>query len=415
MKALLNKINLPETRANITFGCGLLIIISLFTSKFLITLGMIGLISNAILHPNFKRHLHHFLKDKMALWLTLIFVITLLGFFQSNNVGFWAERVRVKLPFLILPFAFSSLFPIDKRKFEILLFVFWISIVSFCVYSFCHFLMHYDTIVQSYAAAQTLWTPKDHIRFSLAVACSIWIGIYLYRVAFCIKYKWESKIWFFGSLLLVIYLHVLAVRSGLLGFYLSAFYFILYFLFIKKQWKHALVSFVGAVFICVIAIYSSPTIQTKIGYMRYDINEYISGKNVQGKSDAARLMSQEMGWNVLKENVWFGVGVGDVRDEVKKQYQMLHPEIEENQQFEPHNQFLFTALGIGIFGAIIIFVSLFYLFFKNNNFKKWLFATVFIILLSSFISETTLEIQIGTTLFLFLILLLNYQFKLLSE
>jgi O-antigen ligase len=215
--------------------------------------------------------------------------------------------------------------------------------------------------------------------------------------------------------LLIIYLHILAVRSGLLGFYLSILYFIFYFLLIKKQWKHALITFVAAVIICVIAIYSSPTIQTKIGYMRYDINEYLCGNNVQGKSDAARLMSQEMGWNVLKNNFWFGVGVGDVKDKVKKQYDDLHPEIEYSQQFEPHNQFLFTAVGVGIVGTTFLIFALMLIFFQHKNYRKWIVSCVFIILLSSFISETTLEIQIGTTLFLFLILLLHYQFKNLSE
>lgn len=415
MKALLHKINLPQSRNQITFWCSLLIIISVFTSKFLITLGMIGLIANAVLHPTIYSRVQFFLKDKIAMALTLLFFLILLSYFQSDNIGYWAERVRVKLPFLILPFAISNLFPIEKRKFEMLLFIFWMSMVSFCGYSIFNFFMHYDAIMQSYAAAHTLWTPKDHIRFSLAVACSVWIGIYLYRVQFYFKYKWESQVWFYVSLLLIIYLHILAVRSGLLGFYLSVLYFVLYFLIIKKDWKHALMTLISAAIICAIAIFSSPTIQTKMGYMRYDIGEYLNGKNVQGKSDAGRLLSQEMGWNVLKNNVWFGVGAGDVSDEVKKQYQQLHPEIEESQRFEPHNQFLFTALGVGVLGAIVFYACLFYLFFKNNNAKKWVVASVFIILSSSFISETTLEIQIGTTLFLFLILLLHYQHKLETE
>jgi O-antigen ligase len=415
MKALINKLNLPESRNQITLWCSLLIIISIFTSKFLITIGMIGLIANAVLHPNIYNRVQLFIKDKIGVALTLLFFLMLISYFQSDNIGYWAERVRVKLPFLILPFALSNLFPIEKRKFELLLFVFWMSIVSFCVYSSFHFLIHYDAIIQSYAAAQTLWTPKDHIRFSLAVAVSVWIGIYLYRTQFYFKKKWESKIWFYVSLLLIIYLHILAVRSGLLGFYLSVLYFVLFFLLIKKDWKHALITLISAAIICAIAIFSSPTIQTKIGYMRYDIGEYFSGKNVQGKSDAGRLMSQEMGWNVLKNNILIGVGMGDVEDEVKKQYAVLHPEIDYSQRFEPHNQFLFTAVGVGVLGAIFLIIALMLIFFQHKNYRKWIVSCVFIILLSSFISETTLEIQIGTTLFLFLILLLHYQFKNLNE
>ncbi|MEN9523880.1 MAG: hypothetical protein RL065_2257 [Bacteroidota bacterium] len=412
---MIHKINLTETRNQITFWSCFIIIVSLFTSKFLLTLGMISLIANAVIHPDILARIKLFSKDKVAIAFTIIFFLTVLSFFQSDDMSCWTERVRVRLPFLILPFAFCVLFPIGKRKFEILLFAFWLSVFLFSCYSVIHFWVHYDKVIQSYAAAQTLWTPKDHIRFSLAVACCIWIGIYLYRVEFYFKYKWENQIWFYGSLLLIIYLHILAVRSGLLGFYLSVFYFIFYFLVVKKSWKHALITLISSIVICSIAVFSSPTIQTKIGYMRYDIGEYFSGKNVQGKSDAARLMSQEMGWNVLKNNLLFGVGIGDVQNEVKKQYASLHPEIEESQRLEPHNQFLFTAVGLGIVGAVLFFTLLFFIFFQNNNPKKWVLACVFVILSSSFIAETTLEIQIGTTLFLFLILLLHYQLKPLNE
>jgi O-antigen ligase len=402
-------------RQKISFWCSALILTSIFCSRFCITLGMIGLITNAVVHPNISNHFKSFFKDNITWLLTAVFFITLLSYFQSDNMGYWAERVRVKLPFLILPFAISNLFPIDKKQFHKLIFIFWMSIVLYSIYSVGHLIFHYHSVVQSYAAAQTLWTPKDHIRFSLAVACCVWLGIYLYRIEFYLKYPFEKYFYFFISLLLIVYLHILSVRSGLLGFYLSTIYFIFYFLLIKKQWKHALVALVVAIAICGIAIFSSPTIATKIGYMRYDIGEYLNGKNVQGKSDAGRLMSQEMGWNVLKNNMLMGVGMGDVEDEVKKQYIALHPEIEDSQRFEPHNQFLFTAVGIGIFGAAFVFITILLIFYQHKNYKKWIVACVFIIMLSSFISETTLEIQIGTTLFLFLILLLHYQFKTMNE
>ena len=210
---------------------------------------MIGLIANAILHPSLSSNFKLFIKDKLAVLLTAIFLVSALSYFQSTDIGFWAERIRIKLPFLILPFAISSLFPIDKKQFNYLLFVFWISIAGYVLYSSIHFVFHYQNIIQSYAAAQTLWTPKDHIRFSLAVACSIWLGMYLYRANFFIKYEFEKQIYLYTSILLVIYLHILAVRSGLLGFYISIIYFFFYFLLIKKKWKHALAALLFAMVI----------------------------------------------------------------------------------------------------------------------------------------------------------------------
>ncbi|MEY2830391.1 MAG: hypothetical protein RIQ33_2249 [Bacteroidota bacterium] len=87
---------------------------------------MIGLIANAVLHPNIVAHIKQFMKDKLALLFTAIFVISMLSYFQSTDVGFWAERVRIKLPFLILPFAISSLFPLEKKLFHKIIFIFFL-------------------------------------------------------------------------------------------------------------------------------------------------------------------------------------------------------------------------------------------------------------------------------------------------
>jgi O-antigen ligase len=248
----------------------------------------------------------------------------------------------------------------------------------------------------------------------LAVAVSIWVGIYLYREEFFVFKKAEKYFYFFASVAMVIYLHLLSVRSGLLGFYLSAAYFILYFAFIKKKWKHALVALLATVMICSIAFIVSPTIKMKLGYMKFDLKEYMHG-NINGRSDAGRLMSQKISWDVVQKNIFIGVGMGDVEDEVKKEYQVQHPEIEQSQRFEPHNEFLFIAVGIGILGLILFFTPIFSLFFVSNNYRKWLLGCGYIILLSSFFTEATLEMQIGVALFLFVILMMHYQFKTLSE
>ena len=402
-------------RNQITAWSCVLAMLSLLFSKFLLTIAMIVLIANAVLNPNLKTYWQNFKKDRLAVAFTALFFLIALSYFNSTNIGYWGERLRVKLPFLILPFALCNLFPLPKKLFHYILFSLWLTVFATCVYSTFHFFTHYEVSLNAYNYAKVIWTPKDHIRFSLAVATCIWIGIYLYREDFFVFKKAEKYVWFVGSLMLVFYLHILSVRSGLVGFYLSAAYFIFYFAAIKKKWKHALVAALATISICVLAFAISPTIKMKLGYMRYDLNEFFTGKNVSGRSDAGRLMSQKMSWDVLQKNILVGVGMGDVEDEVKKEYAIQHPEIEENQRFEPHNEFLFIAVGIGIIGLILFFTPIFAFFFVSDNYRKWLLACIYIILLSSFFTEATLEMQIGTALFLFVILLLHYQFKSLSE
>ena len=410
MDKKLTILNSSKVRREITFWCCNIIVVSLLFSKFLLTLGMIGLIANAVLNPNLKIYLKKFFNNKLALAFTALFVLYLLTYFNSENLHYWAERVRIKLPFLILPFAISSLFPLPQKRFETVLAIFFFTIFLTTVYSMINFSFHFAEISNGYYSAKTMWTPKDHIRFSLAVAICVWIGIYLYRQSFFIWHKNEKFFFFSVAFLLIIYLHILSVRSGVLGFYLSAFYFVFYFLLIKKQWKYALVVCSTVVIFFWLAINFSPTLSKKINYMHYDVAHFFDGSNVSYHSDAARLMSQKMSWEVIKKNIWWGVGVGDVEDNVKNEYAVQHPEIEENQRLEPHNQFLFCWTALGLVGLILFFSPIFSIFFAGNNLKKWLFSAAYLILLSSFFTEATLETQVGTALFLFFVLLFHFQF-----
>ncbi len=410
MDKKLTILNSSKVRQEITFWCCNLVVVSLFFSKFLLTLGMIGLIANAILNPNLKSYLQKFVNNRVALAFTALFVLYLLSYFNSENLHYWGERQRIKLPFLILPFAVSSLFPLPKKRFEMMLAIFFLTIFLSSIYSMINFSFHFAEISNGYYSAKTMWTPKDHIRFSLAVAMCVWIGLYLYRESFFIWHKNEKYFFLSASFLLIIYLHILSVRSGLLGFYFSAFYFVLYFLLIKKQWKYALVLSFTMMIVFLLAINFSPTLSKKINYMHYDVAHFFDGSNVSYHSDAARLMSQKMSWEVIKKNIWLGVGVGDVEDKVKNEYAVQHPEIEENQRLEPHNQFLFCWAALGLIGLILFFAPIFSIFFTENNFRNWLFSTVYLILLSSFFTEATLETQVGTALFLFFVLLLHFQF-----
>ena len=398
-------------RQQITFWSCMLILPSLLFSKFLLTIGMIVLITNAVLNKDAKIYFKFFIQDKLAMAFTAIFLLYLVSYFQSENIHYWAERLRVKLPFLILPFAIANLFPLPKKYFQVLLATFFLIVFGSSVFSFTHYLIHFQSINESYNYAKTLWTPIDHVRFSLAVVIALWLGIYLYRTEFYFFNKNEKFAYFSGSILLLFYLHLLAVRSGLVALYLSTAYFFFYFLLIKKKWKHAVVLMLSFIVMLTIAFEISPTLSTKIRYMRYDLAAYLSGKNITGTSDGGRLMSQKMSWEVIKNNAAFGVGMGDVEDKVKQEYALLHPEIADYSRLEPHSQFLFVAVGMGTIGLLLFLIPILYSFFSVHNYKKWLIGCVFVSLFSSFFTEATLEIQIGTALFLFFILLLHYQFK----
>ncbi len=372
-----------------------------------ITLAVIG--GAALLGGDLKAAFLRLKQDKVAMALLAIFLIYLLSGLNSSNLHFYFFKLNQKLPFIIIPAALFVFFPVSEKLFNGLLAVFFISILFISAYSVFHFATHYQQVKEMYIAGKTMWTPRDHIRFSLAVVMSIWFGVHLFVNQFHLWNKFEKWIWLTGSILLTVYLHILSVRSGLLAFYIGVGYTIVYFLLIKKKLKYAIGIALLVPVLLIAAWNLSPNLATKIHYMQYDVFRFMNNEQVAWHSDGGRLLSQQMGFSLFKQHPVVGVGLGDIKDETNRIYSQLHPEVTDEHRLEPHNQFLFIAVISGFLGLLVFLTALLTIFLSNSNYRKWLFCVIYCGLLSSFMTETTIEMQLGTLLFLFFVVLLHIQ------
>src|SRR6185295_11809303 len=130
-------------------------------------------------------------------------------------------------------------------------------------------------------------------------------------------------------------------------------------------------------------------------------------QNTTGLSDAARIMSVENGLKIGEKNFLLGVGAGDLQQEANKFY-LNFPDITEAKRL-PHNQFVWVFASTGIIGLLIFCWGIFFPLFYKRNFANPLFACLYIIVISSFLTEATLEEQIGACFYLVFLLLLYNQ------
>jgi O-antigen ligase len=109
----------------------------------------------------------------------------------------------------------------------------------------------------------------------------------------------------------------------------------------------------------------------------------------------------------IKENLWFGVGTGDVQDNLTECYKknnfssILYKDI-----YNSHNQFLQTTVGLGLIGFIVltIFASyMLFLSFRNDFIILTLFLMLFFFLS---LTESMLEHQKGLVFFSYMACLL---------
>jgi len=111
--------------------------------------------------------------------------------------------------------------------------------------------------------------------------------------------------------------------------------------------------------------------------------------------------------DLIKNNFWTGVGIGDGNSELLKYYKkngFLHG---VERKFNSHNQFLTTFIYLGFFGFLWLLSLMLFLFYqslKNNN--VFLFSFL-IITCSFFITESVLEREKGIVFFTYFSLLLT--------
>lgn len=128
------------------------------------------------------------------------------------------------------------------------------------------------------------------------------------------------------------------------------------------------------------------------------VNEYDELKhhrNVNGHSLTMRLYFWKAAFEIIKNNPIIGVGTGDVQDELNYTYTKINSPLTEEWQKRPHNQFITITVAFGFVGLIIFLMSLFYPLIKLRKQLFVLYFPFFILLISSFILEDTLESQAG--------------------
>ena len=65
----------------------------------------------------------NFFGQKPFALLALLLLVPALSFFWSTDEGYWLERTRVRLPFLVLPWAFANLPALSGRQLRLVLYV----------------------------------------------------------------------------------------------------------------------------------------------------------------------------------------------------------------------------------------------------------------------------------------------------
>jgi O-antigen ligase len=142
------------------------------------------------------------------------------------------------------------------------------------------------------------------------------------------------------------------------------------------------------------------------------VNNYFKWRSGKTLGDIGLKDDRFVIWNsankILKQNLVFGVGTGDIQDELNKEYLRTGNIKLAQANTNAHNQYMEIILENGLIG-LILFLSLFaMMFYISITEKNILYMMFLLIVFFSFIFETMLNRLAGVSFFaLFSFLLIH--------
>lgn len=387
--------------------CCMLVFIGFNCSRALVSIGMMGLLGVSLLFfgpTMFKRYFER----KEMLVLSLFFMIVLVSGIYSSDKEDWLNWVRIKLPYLALPLAFAPMARLDDKKFTLILYGYMLAFFTSASVVLINYFTHYQEMNESFFKGGSIPMPYSHIRYTLMIALSFFCAVYLVQGK---KYVWTAaEKWpqIAYAVFVFIALHILAVRSALIGLYLGIIFLALRQVIIYRRLMAGAVLLLILIATAFTVYQLVPSVRNKASYMWYDISQYQEGK-INQYSDAMRLLSMEVGLEIWKDHKWIGAGAGSLKAETDKIYERDHPEIPVLERRQPHNQFIWVMATTGIIGLLLFLTAFFYPVFAKGYYRHWLMVVFCLIVFSSLFTEVTLEEQMGTGFYtIFLMLFMNH-------
>jgi len=367
----------------------------LLWSRAMLSIGMMGFFGLAIIF-HFKQGWRDILRSRWLQGMILLFAIPLITVFWSEDSSQWIRSVQVKLPLLLMPFGIPLLRAVDNKTRGLLLIVLCAFILVSSFYSYWHYFSS-PGMTEAYLKAKVLPVAmsNDHVRYAwLLVIAYAWLLYELVRGEISGKMR---SVGYIFLLYLVIFIHVLAAKTGLLGFYMVTATAILSIVPARfRAWSQA--AFIA---IPLVSWFLLPSFQNRVKFVIWDFQNYSQGSYVEGLSDAPRILSYQAGKDILGQYPLTGVGAGDVLDATWKWYDVNGGYLKNYERLLPSNEVLRYGCAAGLLAAIICLMVFLIPFLIKGLRGNMLWLSFHLISFAGFMYEIGLEVQHGVFLYCF--------------
>ncbi len=345
----------------------------------------------AVVYYSVKNRMVKYRFNSSLVVLILFYAMHIVATIYSSNKQNASFDLQVKASLIVFPliFLFFSDFFKKYRLYIIRFFVWSSAIISFIliVKAFLNYLSSKDISVMFYGSFSYFLHPSYYAMY-LILAIVFALNCFVKKVYYK-KYL----------LLIFVFVDVIALfltdsKSGYLSFLIVVFYMIFSLLY-KKSKKIALSTILLMALSVFVMFQTSKRMQIMLNVAE-NYKQTIENPNTYKESTGLRILSWSAATHLIKENVFVGVGSGDIKPKLLKKYEELNYKLNLKRQMNAHNQFLETWLGQGIVGEILLLLLFIIPFSKAVRNKNIVLQSFLLLLFINFLVESMLNVQAGT-------------------
>ena len=350
-------------------------------------------------------------------WLFFLFtgyyLWQLVGLIYSDNIANGVNIFFSRLSLFIFPLALVIPGKKIETKGKILLKLFAGSTLFFIICCFLN--AFYKSIV--FQNGQLLFNPHPSEGYWMSYFYGSYfsfnqhpsyLAMYATLSVFIAFESWSDKsiktrqriLWLVTGIFLLFSIYFLSSRAGFLALViLLPFYF---FYKLKKVFKGIII--ILSVLVFLLASITILRTNERIGIV---LNQISDGTFKEKASHDSRILIWGSSFQIIRNNFILGVGTGDVRDELMKEYKIIGDEDLIKSQYNAHNQFIEIFLENGIIGLILFLTIIGTMIYIAITDKNLLYGVFIIMMVVFFMFETILYRLAGVAFFsLFSFLLL---------
>ena len=124
---------------------------------------------------DFRHKLSRFWHNKAAVFLVAFYLLHVVGLLWTSDFDYAMKDLRVKLPILVMPLVLSSMEPLDRKRFNLVMLIYVLSVFIATLFSSVSYWRN------DYEDVREISHFISHIRFCLNIVfCIAIIGYYLY-------------------------------------------------------------------------------------------------------------------------------------------------------------------------------------------------------------------------------------------